>query len=199
MKNQEIIWTPTKIRLGALKIWKENPRYIAEDAFEKLSEQIATKGFTTPLLVNTDMMLIAGHQRRKSLYKNGAKDDDEIWCMVPDRKLNKKEFEELAIGDNLFRGQFDLDKLQDNWSTKQLTGFGFKKIDLKPQEMDDTSKTIKTRAPKQSTMFVCPVPPELKERLNVVIDTLKQKQNFELNHEALEFMTSLAEKELGIK
>jgi len=123
-EGKAIIWKPEKRKVSDLKEWEKNPRIISDEKFEALAKQIKEKGFTTPILINTDNTIIGGHQRKKALVELG-KSEEQIYVMVPDRTLTEKEFEELALGDNLFIGEFDIDALQANFELGSLVDIGF--------------------------------------------------------------------------
>lgn len=138
--SKVIKWLNGSRRLGDLKVWEKNPMIISDHRFEKLSEQIKGFGFTTPLLVNTDDTIIAGHQRRKSLLKQYG-EDYMVDVRYPSRTLTAREFEDLALGDNLNRAAFDYEKLNLKFDVDNLLGIGFDKLDLgindKPIASDD--------------------------------------------------------------
>ncbi|MAX80340.1 MAG: hypothetical protein CL843_09210 [Crocinitomicaceae bacterium] len=133
--SKSIIWKPEERKLSDLKEWEENPRIISEEKFQNLVKQIRDKGFTTPILINTDNTIIAGHQRRNALIELGRL-NDSVLVMVPSRKLTKKEFEELALGDNLNIGTFDIDQLQANFSLDVLLDVGFEEWEVGSLETD---------------------------------------------------------------
>ncbi|MEY2226873.1 ParB N-terminal domain-containing protein [Streptomyces sp. BF23-19] len=68
--------------LTRLKPAPYNPRRLSEDAFERLKQSLALFGCVKPVIVNGNGILIAGHQRTKSLKANGDQ-------TVPALLLNK--------------------------------------------------------------------------------------------------------------
>ncbi|MFE3577912.1 ParB N-terminal domain-containing protein [Streptomyces vinaceus] len=57
--------------LVGLKPAPYNPRRLSENAFERLKQSLALFGCVKPVIVNGNGILIAGHQRTKSLKANG--------------------------------------------------------------------------------------------------------------------------------
>lgn len=127
--SKAITWTNATRRLGDLKVWDKNPMVISDTVFEMLGKQIKGFGFTTPMLINTDDTIIAGHQRRKRLLKDYG-EDYQVDVRYPSRKLTQREFEDLALGDNLNKAAFDFEQLNINFDVDDLLGIGFDKLDL---------------------------------------------------------------------
>lgn len=126
----KIIWKSTTRKLSELIPWVKNPRKIDSSKFEKLVEQIKNAGFTAPIIINTDNVIIAGHQRREALLHIHGTEDIDVDVRIPSRKLNNKDFEDLAIGDNLYQGVFDTEKLSLHFKADKLLGLGFEKWEL---------------------------------------------------------------------
>lgn len=137
---EKITWKNETRKLSELKEWDKNARLITDNKFEQLVKQIKDKGFTAPFIINADNTIIAGHQRRKALLSLGDP-DVEVPVRVPSRKLSSKEFEELAIGDNLFQGAFDTKKLTEIFDSSALMGFGFERWEIGSSKLDILSNS----------------------------------------------------------
>ena len=121
------------MRLAALTPHPKNPRVHPEDMLKKLCRSIEEFGFTNPVLVSEDNMILAGHARCIAAERLGM---TEVPCIVlplkglsadayviADNKLN-----ELSVWDEsklaeLFKG-FDIADFD-----AELTGFSIDEID----------------------------------------------------------------------
>lgn len=129
MANKKIEWKYKKVKASELKEHPDNARQITTDKFEKLTELIENLGFNQPCVVNADMTIIAGHQRRKSVISLEGP-DAMIDIAYPSRQLTDEEVDKMMVGDNLFRGAFDIDKLRNVYDADQLLKLGFQKNEL---------------------------------------------------------------------
>ena len=69
MKRTEIEWMP----IGSVKPYDRNPRR-NDDAVDAVANSIAEFGFKNPIIVDSDMVIIAGHTRLKAARKLGLKE-----------------------------------------------------------------------------------------------------------------------------
>ena len=111
----------------------KNPRVHPEDMLRKLARSIQEFGFTNPVLISEDNMILAGHARCKAAEKTGM---TEVPCIVlplkglsadayviADNKLNELSVWDEAKLAELFKG-FDLGDFD-----AELTGFSLDEID----------------------------------------------------------------------
>lgn len=108
--------------IKSLKDHEKNPRQIGKEQFERLGNLISKFGMIDKPVVNTDMIIIGGHQRIKYLKKQKVK---TIECWVPDRLLSDQEIDELCIGLNLHQGEWDWDVLANKFEPLDLLAYGF--------------------------------------------------------------------------
>ena len=130
-------WKVEKRNINELKKWLKNPRTISEEEFKKLVESIKRKGDHDILKINTDNIVISGNQRLEAFKVAGEKEDD---VKVPDRKLTEKEMEEISLESNRHSGDWDLDKLANEFDAEILKSTGLfddLKIDLEPEAEED--------------------------------------------------------------
>lgn len=126
---KKITWSNSRAKLSELKEWDDNPRQITDRKYRKLVSLMKKFGFTSPVIVNKDMTIIAGHQRKKGQVQlNG--EEAEVDIRVPNRQLSPEEMAELAVGDNLFSGVFDYEKLKASFDPDRLLSIGFEKTEL---------------------------------------------------------------------
>lgn len=128
-KDKKIAWSTEKRKVSELKGYENNPRKISESQFEELKQSIIKFNYVEIVAVNTDNTLVAGHMRVKALLDLG-RGDEMIEVRVPNRKLNKKEFEEYLIRSNKNTGEWDFEKLASSFSFGDLKSWGFGKEEL---------------------------------------------------------------------
>ena len=121
MIKSPLKWHTEERLLSELKPWKGNPRQATKKQVKDLTNSLERFNLAAPLIINTDNTIIGGHFRYKILKKNGHK---EIDVRVPNRKLNKKEVEELNLRLNKNLGEWDWDSL-GNFDLDSLLDVGF--------------------------------------------------------------------------
>ncbi|MFR8144761.1 MAG: ParB N-terminal domain-containing protein [Clostridia bacterium] len=100
-----------KIDIKNLKTAEYNPRRdlkTEDEEYKKIKKSIEEFGYVTPIIVNTDMTVIGGHQRLKVLKELGY---TEVDCNVVN--LDKNQEKALNIALNKISGDWDYDKLED--------------------------------------------------------------------------------------
>lgn len=115
-------WYLQTIPIKNLKINPKNPRRISKEQASHLENLINTFGLIDRPIVNTDMVIIGGHQRIKILKKQKVK---EVECWLPSRQLDDQEVDRLCLGLNLNQGEWDWDILADQWDHIDLLNWGF--------------------------------------------------------------------------
>ena len=118
------VWAIEQRKVSDLIEHDRNPRKISEKKFAKLKERILSQGFRTPVCVDNDGVLLAGHQRFKALVDMGL-GDMEIPVSVPPYKLTEKMKREILASDNLAFGEFDWDIMNDDYDLEELAEWGF--------------------------------------------------------------------------
>jgi site-specific DNA-methyltransferase (adenine-specific) len=136
-----IEWSTIKVKVKDLKEWAKNPRKINEDEFNKLKESIEKRGFHDVLKVDTDMTVISGHQRKRALLQMGI---EEVDVKMPDRDLTSDEREVIAIESNRHRGEFDFDKLANEFEMDNILDGGIteKELSVDPFQEEDKPKKV---------------------------------------------------------
>lgn len=112
--------------------------------FEKIKRSIEEFGYVEPVIVNSDMTIIGGHQRAKVLAELGY---EEIECIIVE--VDKTKEKALNIALNKITGEWDADSLAallkglDTESYNiELTGFDWDEAEklMKTLEKEDNSK-----------------------------------------------------------
>lgn len=100
-----------KIEIGKLKPADYNPRKDLkpeDEEYQKIKKSIIEFGYVDPIIVNTDMTVIGGHQRLKVLKDLGY---TVIECNMVDLDKNKEKALNIAL--NKITGEWDYDKLEE--------------------------------------------------------------------------------------
>jgi ParB-like chromosome segregation protein Spo0J len=87
---QPLEWHTTKIKVKDLVPCDYNPRKITPERLEKLKNSLKKYNLAEIPAANTDLMIIAGHQRVKVLMDMGL-GDDLIDVRIPNRTLSEIE------------------------------------------------------------------------------------------------------------
>ncbi|MFZ2523497.1 MAG: DNA modification methylase [Minisyncoccia bacterium] len=123
----KLIWRSDKRSVKSLKAWKNNPRKITKEAFEKLKDRIKQRGFHDVIKIDTDGTVLSGNQRKKALTELGIK---EVTILIPNRKLSKDERNKIALESNTNDGEWDFEGLK-SFDMDTLTDIGFDKNELR--------------------------------------------------------------------
>ncbi len=123
-----------KIEITKLKPAEYNPRKNLkpeDEEYQKIKRSIIEFGYVAPVIVNSDMTVIGGHQRLKVLKELGY---NEVECVVVD--LNKNKEKALNIALNKISGDWDNNKLEELLAELKetdidldITGFSFDEVD----------------------------------------------------------------------
>ena len=123
-----IIWHTEKRKVKELIAWERNPREMTEKQAQDLKTSIEKFNLMSIPVINSDNLLISGHQR-VNILKLLKRDDEEIDVRVPNRSLSDKEIEEANIRENKNLGQWDFDALA-NFDEELLKDVGFESKEL---------------------------------------------------------------------
>ena len=99
--------------------------------YQKIKNSIIEFGYVTPIIVNSDMTVISGHQRLKVLKDLKYEDID---CIIVKFDKNKEKLLNIAL--NKISGEWDYRKLESIFNELEnsnvdlsLTGFDDKEIE----------------------------------------------------------------------
>lgn len=96
---------------------------------EDLKKSLRKFGVVELPVVDTDNRVIAGHQRLMALKLLGH-ENEEISVRVPSRKLTKREYDQYLLTSNRVHGEFDWEKLAENFDIDTILASGFDDGDL---------------------------------------------------------------------
>jgi DNA modification methylase len=128
-------WSTEKRRVKDLIPYEYNPRKLSEDKKQKLKESLEKYNLAEIPAINTNDVIIAGHQRVVVLLEIG-RGDELIDVRVPNRELTEKEFKEYNIRSNVSIGEWDIDILNAIFDDVDLMSLGLNIDDIPLPEMD---------------------------------------------------------------
>lgn len=116
-------WQTEKRKVKDLVPYNYNPRKITPERLEKLKNSLTKFNLAEVPAINTDNVIIAGHQRIKALMELG-RGNELIDVRIPSRKLTDQEFKEYNITSNVSVGYWDTDILDEIFSDIDLMSLG---------------------------------------------------------------------------
>ena len=116
-------WHTTKIAVKDLIPCDFNPRQISDSELKKLKESLEKFNLVEIPVIDTDYVLIAGHQRIAALFMLG-RGDELIDVRIPNRKLTQEEFKEYMLRSNIHNGEFDWEKIEEFFQEIDLESIG---------------------------------------------------------------------------
>jgi hypothetical protein len=126
----DITWTNTRVRLGDLKPWSDNPRMSTKAQAKRLLASFDKFGQVQTVAVDPDCNVLDGHQRLSALLTLHG-DGYELDARQSNRALTDNERQELVVSLHAGAvGSWDWDKVS-SWSAADLQGWGMDKDLLK--------------------------------------------------------------------
>jgi len=139
-EKKESIMNIQKINILKLKPSEYNPRkdlQPEDEEYKKIKASINEFGYVAPIIINSDMTVIGGHQRLKVLKELGY---EEIQCIVVDLDKNKEKALNLAL--NKISGEWDDDKLEAILAELKETDIDMNVTGFSNDEIDDILKDV---------------------------------------------------------
>ncbi len=142
-----------KVKLSQLQSNPDNPRFIRDENYKKLVQSI--KDFPEmrdirEIVVNKDMVILGGNMRYKAMQEAGVK---EATVKIVDWSEDKQK--EFIIKDNVESGEWDWEKLANEWEQDKLEEWGVirewgKEFEGKNTEIDtdELEKDLDLECPK---------------------------------------------------
>lgn len=119
--KENIIWTPKKVKVSDLKPWKKNPRKISDGNFQRLKDKIIESGNHGAIVVDTDMTVLSGNQRRRAFRDLKIK---EVTALIPHRKLTEEEMDKIGLESNVLDGEWNPEALFKSFDPAIMSGIG---------------------------------------------------------------------------
>jgi hypothetical protein len=123
----DITWSIERRRIEDLIEYPKNPRSLTTKQFDQLKKSLKKFGLTNEPIINTDGTVIGGHQRLRVLAHFGF---EWVDVKIPSRTLTDREVEELNIRHNKNGGDWDAEKLGNEWDPRDLIEWGFTEEEL---------------------------------------------------------------------
>lgn len=180
MKRQKIKIELIETNEGQILGVPSNPRFIKDEKFESLKK--SAKEFPEMLEIrdiavyplNGRYIVLGGNMRFRACVDLGYK---EVFCVVLPENMSVEKLKEFAIKDNSdgWYGQYDWDKIANEWEIEVLVDWGMTIPNLDIQDFSEKNKEINTDS-FDSTMFLKLIFSEneytfVKERLGKLADT----------------------------
>ena len=118
-------------RLDSLRKYENNPRKI-DKAVPQVAESIRQCGYITPIVVDEDGVILAGHTRYEALLETGATECDVIVA----KGLTEEQAKKYRILDNKTGelASWDKAKLREEISDLDFNGFDFGQSEVLPED-----------------------------------------------------------------
>jgi hypothetical protein len=117
-------WHLEKRKISELQEHPRNARFISKKDMQQLERSIKKFGIIDKPIISKSGLIIGGHQRLIVLRDLNI---DEVECWVHDgEEISNEEIDELNIRLNRNTGQWDWDKLANEWDVNLLCEWGFK-------------------------------------------------------------------------
>lgn len=110
------------VKLDEIKPYEKNPRR-NDDAVDAVAESIRQFGFKQPIVVDKNMVIVAGHTRYKAAQKLGL---DKVPCIMAD-DLTEEQIKAYRLADN---------------KTAELAGWDFGLLDEELSEIFDIDMSV---------------------------------------------------------
>lgn len=132
-----------KKKLSEIKPYENNPR-INDDAVDDVVESIKQCGYITPIVIDEDGVILAGHTRFKALKKLGRNDCD----VIVSTGLSEDQKRKYRLYDNKTAefASWDQKKLAEELCDVDFLGYDFGQPDAPDDEQwtGDTGHKTKT-------------------------------------------------------
>ena len=141
-----------KLKINSLIPASYNPRKKLKpgDAeYEKIKNSITEFGYVDPIIVNSDMTIIGGHQRWSVLKALGY---DEVDCVVIE--IDKTKEKALNIALNKVTGEWNKELLADLIKDLQSLDYDVSMTGFEPPEIDELFNNVHSKETKEDDFDV---------------------------------------------
>ena len=155
----KLSWTTQNRKIADLVPNIRNPRTMSAKQIEDLKKSLKKFDLVELPVIDKNNTVIAGHQRLMVLKLLG-REKETIPVRVPNRKLTKKEYDQYLLGSNRIHGDWDWQKLVDEFDVETLLASGFDDTDLshlfddlevEDDDFDVEKELAKIKKPKAKT------------------------------------------------
>jgi hypothetical protein len=125
----DIVWTNTRVKLGDLKPWQDNPRTSTKAQAKRILRSFEQFGQVAPIAVGPGFEVYDGHQRLSALLTIHGP-NFEVEARQSSKMLTDDERRGLVLALANATGSWDWQALS-GWDTDALTDWGFDADTLK--------------------------------------------------------------------
>lgn len=130
LKTKPLEWYTEQRVINDLIPYEFNPRKLTREKKQKLKDSLEKFNLAEIPVINTDNVVVAGHQRIKVLLELG-RGSEVIDVRVPSRPLNEDELKEYNVRSNVGYGEWHLELLTEHFESLDFEEVGFDPKDLK--------------------------------------------------------------------
>lgn len=127
-------WTTEQRKILDLIPYEHNPRKITPEQAEQLTKSLQRFDLVEIPAINTDGVIIAGHQRL-AILKALGRGEEVVDVRVPSRKLTEAELKEYNLRSNKNVAEWDFDILTKHFDIEMLKNVGFDMKDIPESEI----------------------------------------------------------------
>jgi ParB-like chromosome segregation protein Spo0J len=132
------------MNINDIKLNPNNPRFIKDDRYQKLKNSI--KDFPKmmklrPIIIDDDGMILGGNMRYLVMRDLGYEEIPKGW-VVKASELTEEERKRFIITDNIPYGDWDEDKLANEWDIGELQEWGVDIPEINNIEEDFNEKEV---------------------------------------------------------
>lgn len=133
-----------KIKISDIKTNPDNPRVIRDEHYKKLVKSITEFPQMLelrPLVVDENLMVLGGNMRLRAAKEAGMKE----LPVLKASELTDEQKNRFIIADNLSFGEWDFDKLANEWDAEQLNSWGLD-VPIEPEPDSETEESAGSKA-----------------------------------------------------
>jgi len=131
------------VDIASIQNSEDNPRYIREDQFKLLCENIERNEnmlSLRPIVIDDSNRVVGGNMRLRALNHLGYTDIPVIRA----HDLSPEELENFVITDNMSYGEWDWDIIANNWDEDKLISWGLFIPSFDPEQEDEIDEEART-------------------------------------------------------
>lgn len=171
-----------KVDINLVKRNPGNPRTIKDDNFAKLVQSLRDfpeMADVREIVVNKDYVILGGNMRYQAMKEAGW---DQVAVKVVDWPEEKQR--EFMIKDNVAAGDWDWERLANEWDAAELVEWGMDEGELKVNANLSSIDDITADWESMDVMAVNPPEaPRLKERFELNFEGMEKYQKFKEKYE----------------
>lgn len=126
---EPLTWHTEQRKISDLVPFEHNPRRLTELQAKQLQVSLEKFNLVEIPAINTDNVILAGHQRLKIMQLLG-RGEEMTDVRVPNRLLTPEEVKEYVVRSNKNTGEWDFDILANTFDPEALQDWGFSKGEL---------------------------------------------------------------------